>query len=61
MNVQSACMPTTCMQCHNMPEEGITSPGTVGTNGCEPLCGFREMNLGILHHSAISLTPVYIL
>lgn len=30
-------------------------------NGCEPLCGFWEMNLGILRHSAISLVPVYIL
>lgn len=55
------CLATTCIQCHNMPEEGITSPGTVATNGWEPLCGFWEMNLGILRHATISLALVYIL
>lgn len=54
------CLSITCMQCHRMPEEGITSPRTVGPNGWEPLCGFWEMSLGILRHSAVSLAPVYI-
>ena len=36
-------------------EEGIRFPGTGVTDGCEPLCGCRESNLGSLEEQPVPL------
>lgn len=46
------CMHTTCVQYLRNPEEGIGSPSTGITDGCELPCKFWEPNLGSLSHSS---------
>jgi hypothetical protein len=36
------------MQCLGRPEYGVRLPGIEVTDGCEPLCGYWEVNLGPL-------------
>jgi hypothetical protein len=42
---------------HGVPEEGIRSSGTGVKDGCEPLCGCWETNLGFLEEQP-ALLPV---
>ena len=39
---------TTFIHCSWRPEEGVGSPETGVTGGCEPLCGCWELNPGPL-------------
>lgn len=58
MNVLSACMCTTCMQCLWGPEEGVSFPWpgiTGGVVSCH--VGPLEEWPPTLNHCAISLTP----
>jgi hypothetical protein len=51
------CVCVTCM-CTWRPrrsDEGIGSPGTGVTNGCEPSCGCRELNQGPLQEQEVLL------
>ena len=42
---------TSCLQTHqNRAMDQIT-------NGCEPLCGFWELNSGLLEEESVCLTP----
>ena len=45
------CLWTTCMQCPWRPEQGVGSPGTEVTNGCEPPCGCWALSWHLLKHS----------
>jgi hypothetical protein len=38
------------------PEEGVRSPGIGVTDGCEPPCGYWELNLGPLEQSVLLTT-----
>jgi hypothetical protein len=42
--------------CTTELEEGIESPGTGFTDGCEPSFGCWELNLGPLEEQPVSLT-----
>lgn len=45
----------TYVQCPERPEEGIGSLETGTTDGCEPLCGSWEWNLGPQERTARAL------
>lgn len=47
-----------CMQCLWRPKEGVRSPQTGGKNGCQPPCGCRESNLGLLEEQPVLLTII---
>lgn len=49
------CFCTTCVPVPQKPKEDIGSPGTRGTEGCEPPC--RESNLGPCEEQSVLLTP----
>ena len=44
-----------CAWCLWRPEEGIRSPGTGVTDGCEPPYGYWESNLGPLEEQQVLL------
>jgi len=57
-----------CAWCLRRSEEGIRSPGTGDKEGCEPPCGFWELNLGPLQEQQVLLTtepslqpPIFVL
>ena len=41
------------VQCLQRPEEGLISPETRVTDGCELLCGCWELNLGLLEEQSV--------
>ena len=45
-----------CVQYPQRPVEGIGSPGTGVIDGCEPLCGFWELNPDPLQEQLVPLT-----
>jgi hypothetical protein len=45
-----------CARCPQRLEEGIGSPGTRVTDGCEPECGCSEMNQWPLEGQPVLLT-----
>lgn len=51
-----ACLCTTCMQGSERPEEGVKSPRTWATKGCEQPCGRWEANLSPLKEQSMLLT-----
>jgi hypothetical protein len=44
------------MHCPKRPEEGVRSPGTGVTDGCEPPCGCWEFNSGRMEEQPVFLT-----
>jgi hypothetical protein len=53
-----ACICATCVQYQQKPEkdESVRSPGTGGTDGCEPLCGCWDLDLDTLKEQPVFLT-----
>ena len=47
-----------CAWCPQKPEEGVRSPGTGGTDGCELLCGSWEWNADSLQEQQVILPVV---
>ena len=45
-----------CAWCSQRPEEGVRSPTTAVTDGCEPPCGYWELNLGPPEKHPVHLT-----
>jgi hypothetical protein len=48
------------MQCPSRPKENVGFPGFAVTEGCEPLCGWWESNLGPLEEQAVLLTAEHL-
>jgi len=57
MNVLPVCMSVHCMHTWHPQrlEEGIGSPGAEGTDSCEPLGGFWELNASPLEEQPVFL------
>lgn len=53
MSILFVCMSTTCVQCLQQPEEGVTTPGTGVNDGCEPPCRCLELNLSPLEKQQV--------
>ena len=51
-----ACFCTTGLKFQKRLEEGIRSPGSGVTDGCEPPCGYGELNPGPLEEQPVLLT-----
>lgn len=49
------CLCTICMQCPWTSEDGVRSPGTGFTGGCELSCGCWDPNLGPLQEQQVVL------
>ena len=43
--------------CPQSSEEGTGFPGTGIINGCEPLCGYWELNKALCEEQQVLLTP----
>ena len=58
MVILPACVPNVCLVHTERPEEGVRTPGTGGTDGCELLCGCWEWNPGSLQEQQVILPVV---
>ncbi|CAO2630728.1 hypothetical protein LEMLEM_LOCUS20997, partial [Lemmus lemmus] len=47
-----------CVQCPRRPEEGIRSPGTGVTDGCDPPCWRWDSNLDPMEEAGLSSDEV---